>query len=257
MKEAFLVNAAVAVSVHIPLSPAGPKPTVIALAGGTRQLMGAGFVAVTYKINWELVRGPVPTPPPRQAVGMWVLASPSAAVLGERYLRDITAEGTQYVPAVIDWLVTLPDIDTKRIGMAGGSTNGFTTLQALAHDRRLRTAVVIAACGDYHGFLRHSSMGMRGKPLALDPPYERWIQSQEIVRRPRRVVHAALLMINRVGDELIPIACADETARALEPAYTAAGAGDHFRYVRLEGEGHGIGKEEGRLMLEWLQQWLR
>lgn len=257
MKETFLENFAVGVSVHIPLSPAGPKPTVITLAGNTRQLVGAGFVAVTYTVNWELARGPAPTPPPGQAVGLWVLASPSAGVLGERYLRDISVAGTKYVPAIIDWLVTLPDVDATRIGMAGASTNGFITLQAISVDHRIRAAVALAACGDYHGFLRDSSMGMQGKPLVLDPSYERWIRSQEIIRRPRQVVHTALLMMNRVADELIPISCADETTRRLTPAYKAAGATDRFRYVRLEAAGHGVGPEEAQAMMAWLQDWLQ
>jgi hypothetical protein len=257
VKETFVKHFTVGVTAHIPLAPAGPKPTVIALAGNTRQLMGAGFVAVTYTVNWERARGPVPTPPPRGAVGIWVLAAPSAGVLGERYLRDIAAASGEYVPAVIDWLATLPDVDAKRIGMVGSSTNGFITLQAVAVDRRIRAAVALAACGDYHGFLRDSSMGMTGKPLALDPDYERWIRTQEIIRHPERVVHSALLMINRVQDELIPVSCADETARVLQPAYAAAGATDRFRYIRREATGHGTGPEEIQPTMEWFEHWLK
>lgn len=258
VKEATLANGTVSAHLEIPLDPAGPKPAVIALLGDTHQLVGGGFVAVRYSINWTLIKGAPPTPlPAEHSVGKWVLASPSADVLGERYLRDIAATATVYVPAVINWLETVPEIDATRIGMAGGSTNGFITLQAVAADRRIRAAVAIAACGDYHRFLRYSSMGMGDAPLDLAPAYNQWIQSQEIVRNPHQVVHAALLMVNRVDDQVIPISCADETARVLEQAYRRADATDRFRYVRRPVAGHGIGAEENNETLAWFEQWLQ
>ena len=99
-------------------------------------------------------------------------------------------------------------------------------------------------------------MGMKGAPLALDPAYERWISSQEIIRNPRPVVHTALLMLNRVGDRLVPIACADETAKVLTPAYARAGAPERFRYLREDLAGHEVGADERRELLAWFQQWL-
>jgi len=258
VKETQLLNGAISARVEIPLGPRHPRPTVIALIGDTHDLIGAGFVAVTYTIDWRLLKGsPPPPPPPESTVGKWVLASPSAAVLGERYLRDIAATAAEYVPMIIDWLETVPDVDATRIGMVGSSTNGFVTLQAIAAEPRIRAAVSITACADYHGFLRDSSMGMMGAPLALDPAYERWIRSQEIIRSPRRVVHAALLMLNRIGDELIPISCADETAKALARAYARAGTPDRFRYLRQEAAGHEFGPEERRELLVWFQEWLQ
>jgi dienelactone hydrolase len=258
VKEALLAGGSVSVHVEMPLTASGPRPTVIALIGDPHRYLGAGFVAVRYSINWTRINGPPPSPPPAdQAVGKWVLASPSADVLGERYLREIAATATDYVPIVIDWLATLTDVDAKRIGMAGISTNGFVTLQAVAADRRIRAAVAISACGDYHDFLQHSSMGMGDTPLALAPAYDEWLQRQEIVNHPRDLVHAAVLMVNKVGDELIPISCADATARALERAYRRAGASDRFRYVRLPVAGHGMGADENSETFAWLQQWLQ
>jgi len=257
VKETTLLDGAVSIQLNIPLTPSGPKPTVIALIGDPHQFLGAGFVAVTYSINREVLKGPPPTPlPSGQTVGQWVLASPSAAVLGEHYLRGIAANATQVVPAIIDWLQTLPDVDANRIGMTGASTNGFVTLQAVAADRRIRAATVVAACGDYGDFLRHSSMGLGGAPLALEPSYERWLHSQEVIAHPRQVVHAAVLMVNRSGDTLIPTSCAEATARVLAKAYARAGVADRFRFVRLEESGHGFGPDEEREMFIWMQTWL-
>jgi len=258
VKQGVLFNGTVSVRLEIPNNPAGPKPAVITLVDDLRGFRDAGFVAVTYKIDWARIKGPTPpAPPSERRVGKWVLTSPSAKVLGKSYLRGITEEATEYVPKIIDWLETVPEVDANRLAMAGGSTNGFITLQAVAADHRLRAAVVIAACGDYRGFLRQSSMGMEGKPLALEPSYERWIRAHDIIRKPRHMVHAALLMVNRAEDPIIPVSCADATARVLKQTYAAAGATDRFRYVRFETTGHGIGPDERRETMEWLGKWLQ
>ena len=251
------MNDAVSVRLEIPLDPPGPKPAILVLIGDMRHFTEAGYVTITYRVNAERLRGAKPTiPPSEHSVGMWVLASPSAGVLGETYLRNIASTATEVVPAVLDWLQTFPEVDTSRIGMAGGSTNGFITLQALAADPRIRVAVVIAACGDYHRFLLDSSMGMKGQPLALEASYEAWVRQQEIVARPERLLGKALLMVNRTQDEMIPISCADDTARLLGPAYQEAGMAERFRYVRLEASGHGIGADERREAAAWFEKWM-
>jgi hypothetical protein len=258
VRETQLEGGAVSVHAEIPLEPAGPKPTVIALLGDSRALLAAGFVVVTYQIQWAALKGEKPPPPPPEGtgVGKWVLAAPSAATIGEGYLRQIAATAREHVPRILDYLATIPEVDAERIGMAGGSTNGFVTLEAAAADRRIRAAVAIAACGDYRTFLRYSSMGMEGKPLALDPGYAAWIRNQEPIAHPDRIVHTALLMRNRVGDPLIPIACADRTARVLEAAYARAGARERLRYDRLDAEGHGLDPDDGRAAVAWFARWL-
>jgi pimeloyl-ACP methyl ester carboxylesterase len=158
---------------------------------------------------------------------------------------------------VLDWLATQPEVDMRRLGIVGASTNGFVTLQALAAEPRLRAAVVIAACADYECFLRNSSMGLQGKPLALAPSYAAWVHEQDVLYAPQRVVHAALLMLNRTGDELIPYACAEETARVLRQAYAKADAPERFDLQAFDIEGHGIGPQETQATLAWLQRWLQ
>lgn len=258
VREAQLLDGGVNIHLDIPLSPPGPKPLVVSLMGDPRTLLAAGFVVANYSINWPVLKDALPAPPPAEsAVGKWVLASPSPSVLGERYLREIGLTATRYVPLVLDYLVTVPEVDPSRIAMIGASTNGFITLAAAAHDRRIDAAVAVAACGDYRLFLRDSTMGMAGAPLELSSGYERWVKSQEVTRRPHDLVHVALLMVNRTGDELIPISCADETARTLTAAFSRAGAAERFRFVRLPDSGHGFGPQEATEAMAWLVRWLR
>lgn len=259
VREAQLEGGAIVARLEIPPDPPGRKPAILANLNEATTMANDGVVIVTYKIDWFRLKGGPPLPPPAEqnTVGKWVLASPSAARLGEHYLRQIAATATIVVPKVIDYLETVPEVDTSRLAITGASTNGFIALQAIAADQRLRAATVVAACGNYERFLRYSSMGMDGQPLALDPAYATWLESQQVINHPRRVVHAALLMANRVQDALIPISCADETDRVLRRAYAAAGRRDRYRYVRIENtEGHGFGPEEEEQHLAWMRTWL-
>jgi dienelactone hydrolase len=257
-REIQLHDDLVTVRLHIPPTAEPRKATVISTLGDRASLLRHGFLVVTYRINWEVLKRPEAPPPPLEnAAGKWVLASPSPKILGRDYLRSLTTIGNELIPHIIDYLVTVPEVDPARIGFAGNSTNGFVALLAVARDRRLAAAVVLAACGDFHRFLRYSSMGMEGRPLELAPSYARWLRSQEVIAHPARVVHAAVLMVNRDEDPIIPIACADTTARALERAYRRAGVPERFRYVVLHGEQHGLDKRDVEETLGWLDRWLR
>lgn len=257
-REVQLADDFVTVRLHIPPTPEPRKPTVISTLGDRSMLLRQGFVIATYRINWH-----VRTPPETRAeageagVGKWVLASPSPAVLGREYLRTIATIADDAIPKIVDYLATVPEVDPARIAMTGNSTNGFVALQAAARDRRLAAVVVLAACGDYHRFLRDSTMGMEGRPLALAPDYERWLGANEVIRRPRRLVHAAVLLVNRDHDPIIPLACADETARVLAGAYRRAGIPERFRYTVLRGEQHGLDRREMEETAIWLNRWLR
>lgn len=259
VREAQLEDGAITVRLEIPPAPAGPKPAVLANLNESARMLDEGVVVVTYKIDWARLKG---GPPAAAAgggtpVGKWVLASASPGSLGQQYLGQIAATATIVIPRVIDYLDTAPEVDASRLAITGGSTNGFIALQAIAADKRLDVATVAAACGDYHTFLRLSSMGMEGKPLALDPAYDRWLRAQEAINHPRKLVHAALLMVARVQDPLIPIACADETDTVVARAFAASGHRDRYRYVRItDAEGHGLGTGEDAENLAWLRQWL-
>src|SRR5262245_60550047 len=254
-REVQLDDDFITVRLHIPPTPEARKPTVIWMLGDRTAPLAQGLLVVTYRLNWELVRPPAPAPTVN-TVGKFVLASPSAAVLGREYLRTIATTATRAIPKIVDFLETVPEVDPVRIGIVGTSPTGFVGLQAVARERRLSVAVALAACGDYHRFLRYSSMGMEGQPLALAPAYERWLQAQEIIRRPERMVHAALLMVNRDHDPVIPFACVEETVRVLRRAYRRAGDPERFRFTVFEGERHGLDQRDADETMAWLTRWL-
>ena len=160
-----LENGLIALRLLIPLEPAGPKPAVIGLPGIQTELLAAGAVSVSYRIDWDTRRdAPERMVPFPSGTGRWLLASPSGGRLGERWVRSITSMAHLGIPRIVDYLETLPGVDHERIVVAGTFTDGFVALQALAHDTRLAGALAIGACGDYHRFLQDSPLGMAGAP---------------------------------------------------------------------------------------------
>jgi dienelactone hydrolase len=257
-RETQLDGDLITVRLHIPPTPESRRPTVISTLGDRATLLKQGFLVVTYRINRDVLKPePPPLAPAESAAGRWVLASASAATLGRDYLRNVAATAVDDIPKIVDYLVGVPEVDPARIAFAGNSTNGFVALQAVARDRRLVAAVVLAACGDYHRFLRYSSMGMEGGALALAPDYERWLRAQEVLHHPRALLHAAVLMVNRDKDPIIPLACADTTAEALSAAYARAGMPERFRYTVFAGNQHGLDEREMEETVVWLERWLR
>jgi len=263
MRVVELENGFVPVRLEVPPAPAGPKPAMISLLGENDTILAAGMVVVTYRLDWELLKGlrpppePAASPAPKNTVGAWLLASPTPKTVGQGYFGLIAANADA-VSTVIDYLGTVPDVDPTRIAIGGTSTGGFIALQATAADARIRTAVIIAACGDYHRFLHLSSLGMNGEPLDLDPTYDRRLREREPIRHAARLTHAALLLVSGTEDPAIPISCARDTARIFASAYRRAGVPERFRFVPVEGAGHNDIWERARgESLAWLQRWLQ
>jgi pimeloyl-ACP methyl ester carboxylesterase len=260
-----LANGFYTVDVTVPTAFPSPRPAVISMLGEPDDLLDVGLAVVTYQAHWERLKGladsttTTTTPSsvaPRKTYGKWLLASSDPRTIGEGYLRLIVGNAEDAVPKVIDALSALPDVDTRRLAIAGTSTNGFLVLQALMADRRLIAGAAIAACGDYRRFLQVSSLGMDGGTLELDPGYERWLQAKEPVRHAERIVHAALLMVNGAEDRAIPVECATETARVFEDAYRRAGRSGRFKFVLVTGKGHNITADARTDVRAWLRRWL-
>jgi hypothetical protein len=287
-RDVSLANGWILVKLFIPREPPGPKPAIVSPVDDEQVLLGRGIVLVRFHTNWELLRGlkaPAPVAnvaaaeasagpatqaapaaaPPRSEnkVGSWLLAAPRPGIVGKAYFALISQDALHTLPQVMDYLVTVPEIDAGRIAIAGSSTSGFVALEALVRDRRFAAAVVRVACGDYHDFLKASSLGLNNDPrwltngeLELDPDYEAMLRQIEPIRSPERFPPRPLLMLNGGQDTAIPLRCALRTIDALRAAYMRRRASDRFRSVVYDEQGHNLGTEAVSESLAWWDRWL-
>lgn len=266
VRTAELRKGFITVDVTLPPDRPGPRPVVLAPTIDRDALLAAGFALAEYRVRWDRLSKLRPAPAPATApapapaartVGKWLLASPSAATVGQGYFRFIDGDATKTIPDVLDYLATLPEIDSGRVGISGNSTLGFTALQAIAADPRIGVAAIANACGDYHAFLADSTLGLSGaEPLALDAEYDAWLTAREPITHPERFPPRPLLLVNGDVDEVIPLTCIRPTVHTLRHAYEHAGVPDRFRSAVLPGEGHRVGPDTTAEILAWLVRWL-
>lgn len=223
-------------------------------------LLRSGMAVARYHINWP----PPPSPPANglaavdrgKTVGVWLLASPSADVIGRAYFELIWAEGMA-ARSVVEHLSGLDFVAADRIGMAGISTNGFKVYSALLSGVPLRAAAIVGACADYHGFLRDSPVALDGGELALQADYEAWLREREPIRHAERLPPAALLMINGGRDHVIPTDCVERSSAVIGDAFARAGFGDRFRQIWLPEATHNdLVERTARDIEEWWRRWL-
>lgn len=257
VERVLLHHGAIELTLEIPIDGSHRRrPVVLGMPGMRATVLEAGAIWGDYTIQWTRLKDAPPPPPTHDTVGTFVLTSPSADVLGRNYLETISRTAWEFLPEIVDHLVTRDDVAPDRIALGGASTNGFIALQAASREKRLAAVGVFLACGDYFRFLQDSSMGMAGQPLRLDPAYADWVRTQEVIRFPDTLPPTPLLLTGRVGDPLIPIACVDTTAEVLADAYLRAGVPDHFTFARLQLEGHGYNVDEQRAYEAFLRRWI-
>jgi dienelactone hydrolase len=265
LHEFALDDGLLRVSVKIPHVPAGRKPAVIQPLVDEVELLARGIVVVRFRHDWMRALAPVPLAEdrPPNVVGGWMLAAPRPGIVGRGYFGVIRVTARESIPQVLDLLETLPDVDPDRIAVAGSSTGGFIALEALIAEPRLAAAVVRVACGDYHRFLRSSSLALADDPrwlpdgvMQLDAEYEAELAEQEPIRFAAALPPRPLLMLNGTEDAAVPFACALRTAEIFEEAYARAGVASHFRFVTYESRGHDVGHATDVETLRWWERWL-
>lgn len=268
VREVALQGGFLRVTLEIPHDPPDPKPAILVPLADREALLSRGVVLVDFHHDWSVVPGlrdaakQRETPPPNE-VGRWLLAAPRPGIVGRSYFQLISLAARSSVPEIVDLLESLPEVDAGRIGIGGSSTAGFVALEALAAEPRLAAGVVRAACGDYHTFLRSSSLALQDDPrwlpdgrLILDEDYETELREIEPIRSVDRYPPRPLLMLNGDADGAIPFSCAERTAVALHRAYQRAGVGDRFHFVVHSGAGHDLGAAAETEALRFWERWL-
>ncbi len=265
----------ITIDLEIPRDFPPPRPVVISPIIESRLLLERGIGVARFRTHWETLlplRTGAAKPPNAtadataeddEAVGEWLLRAPRPGIVGRGWFGFITQDAEHSLPRVLDVLARNPFVDAARISIAGSSTTGFIALQAMVRERRLGSAVVQVACGDYFRFLRSSRLAFAddsrwtsGDTLPLDPDYAAELARIEPVRDAARLPPRPLLLMTGARDRAIPRACVEHTATALRAAYAAAGASDRFAWIEFPDDDHSLAEERIDRALEFWDHWL-
>ncbi len=206
-----------------------PGPGLVYVHGGPMSIYGHGFFdefQLAAADGYTVVAGN-----PRGSDGY-----------GEAWARAIVGQlgGPDWddVQALTDVLAALPEVDSERIGIGGGSYGGFMAAWAIGHTDRYGAALVERAVTNWESFAGTSDIGSYFLPMLLDATVEDDVES---LRRQSPLSYATdvetpTLILHSEEDWRCPI----EQAEQLFAAYRRCGV--DVTFVRFPGENHELSR---------------
>ncbi len=151
----------------------------------------------------------------------------------------------------VDYLVTRPEVDPKRIGCVGHSIGGLRATYLAALDDRIKAAVV---CGWMCSFPNQLAKQVRNTigNTAIIPGLYRYMDHPDIASL---AMPKPLLVINGIQDALFEPDGVRAAHEKLAMCYAKAGVPDHFKSV-IEDRPHEFNAERQADAWAWFQKWL-
>lgn len=178
----------------------------------------------------------------------------------------------------VDYLISRPDVDPKRIGMVGFSMGGIQTWLAAATDERIRVAVPAIGVQSFRWSLENERwQGRAGTISAVhqavaadlgEPAVNArvcralWqkvvpgiLDSFDCPGMLRAIAPRPLLILNGEQDPNCPLAGAQLAFEAARTAYSAAHAPDRLQIDIAPGVAHQVTAAQYALMYAWFARW--
>ena len=172
----------------------------------------------------------------------WVVLAVDATGHGERQhighrrtfaivTTGMTLEGVQVWDNMrcVDYLLSRPDVDPKRIVMTGASGGGNQTMYTAAIDDRIALAAPVASVSTLRGqIFTNNGIGCQCEciPNLMRTGLENAVVSGLIAPRP-------LLQVNDKRDPVFPYKYAGEASKHIARFYEAVGCGDRYELATI------------------------
>ena len=231
-------NNTVPAAYYVPknVKPGDPKrPAVICMhiLDGNDELMrmtcstlaSHGIPAIAFKLPYYGERGTAEGP---------------RAMLGDpKLLISSFTQCREDIRRTVDVLASLPEIDSRHLGIMGISLGGIVAATAAAEEPRLERAMLILSGGDQLAIVHHARETRELSALIQNLPANQRTELEQALAavdplhvasklRPRAMA-GKVLMVNAANDEVIPRVCTEKLAAEL-------GISDKVHW--LEGLGH-------------------
>lgn len=153
----------------------------------------------------------------------------------------------------LDYLLTRPEVDTRRVGVTGISMGATRTWWLMALDERLKAGVAVACLTRYEDLIRHEDLRAHGIYYFV-PGMLKHFDTEAVVAliAPRPV-----LFMTGDQDAGSPPDGIRKIEAAVRPAYRLYGKEDQFHNTIYPGLGHVYTPEMWGRTLEWLDRWLK
>jgi dipeptidyl aminopeptidase/acylaminoacyl peptidase len=159
----------------------------------------------------------------------------------------------------LDWLLATGYVDSRKVGVAGGSYGGFMTLMLAAREpARFAAAVDLFGPLDWYTMLEHSDPFLREyvRHLLGDPEKDRKVYEETSPIKYVQNIKAPLLVLQGENDPRVP---KEETEHLVQ---ILKARGNVVEVVYYPDEGHGFDKLEhqidsARRTVEWFDKYLK
>jgi dienelactone hydrolase len=160
----------------------------------------------------------------------------------------------------VDLLVSLPEVDTKRIGCIGHSLGGHNAMFTAAFDTRIKA--VVSSCG-FTSFPKYYGGNLKGWTSPRYMPRIASVYDSKPDRMPfdfPEVVAAlaprAFLAAAPLGDDNFEVSGVRDCIVAAKPVYELLGAADKLAAYYPDCK-HDFPPEARKVAYEWLNRWLK
>ncbi|PYT30833.1 MAG: hypothetical protein DMG57_07005 [Acidobacteria bacterium] len=150
----------------------------------------------------------------------------------------------------IDYLLTLPDVDSGRIGVTGNSGGGLNTLFTAALDERVRAAVIVGYTFEFNNWLKYAGTHCTCTQLPGLFRAMEWFEIAGLIT-PR-----ALMMLQGENDDLFPISGARRAGHNTKTLYALLGQPERVRFDEVPGQPHAYSRPYRERMYGWMARHL-
>jgi cephalosporin-C deacetylase-like acetyl esterase len=150
----------------------------------------------------------------------------------------------------IDYLTSLPEVDSERIGVTGNSGGGLNTLFTSALDNRVAAAAIAGYVFQFNNWMKYAGAHCTCCQIPRLYRMMEWFEIAGLIA-PRPV-----LMLQGELDSIFPLSGVRKAGRATEALYALLGAGSMARLDIMEGRPHEYSKPFREHMYGWMARHL-
>jgi dipeptidyl aminopeptidase/acylaminoacyl peptidase len=212
----------------------GKRPVIIDIHGGPEAQSRPAFLGrMNYYLNELGVAILLPNVRGSSGAGKTFLAADNG------FRRE---DAVKDIGALLDWLPTQPDLDPKRVMVAGGSYGGYMSLAvATKYSDRIRAAIDIVGISNFVSFLERTESYRRDLRRVeygdeRDPKMREFLQKISPTTNAKNI-KVPLFVIHGQNDPRVPLNEAQQIVQSVRQN------GVPVWYLMAKDEGHGFSKK--------------